>query len=264
MRAVFIIAATVLMVVMTIFYKMTKGRVFRAIRSLFPHKYPGRDFMKQNREVYTAIIEMRALSDSDRGYVIQFHNGQEFLPSNPIWKCTCTHEVVRSGVTYESANLQNLLVSRVSELVEPIISASYDGAGVMEGPKCRICPFKTDCDSKNKRIAVVQVDEMSSGFAKFMLEEQNIKTLLMCGIVSKNGVFGIVGVDICGRKISEEETLIKICECVCQTAGKVQNILHNGKTPSYRIPKKSQKKIAKEFFFQCIMLMTLEKKHGWF
>ena len=202
-------------------YKLARKGLASAIRSLLRHEYPGREFVKQNKEIYTAIVEMRALVDADRGYVIQFHNGHEFLLSNPVWKLTNTHEVVRPGITYEASNIQSVLASRVSELIEPILLGDFSGDGVFHGSKCETCKFASRCDSGKKWVAVVQVDELPAGFSKFFLENQNIKTVIECGMANKHGAFGLVGVDFCGQPITDEKQLAEICQRVCHTAERV-------------------------------------------
>ena len=189
---------------------------------LLEHEFPGKKDVQQHRAIYNSLVELRALTDADRAYVIRFHNGHEFLLSDPIWKCTCTHEVVRSGVTYESVNLQGLLVSRISELVEPILCAEYGGSGIVVGPKCGTCPFKPDCDRIHKNLAIIQVEEMASGFAKFMLQEENIKTVVMCGLTSKHGPFGIVGIDITSGPVKDEARLALMAEQVCRASEQIQ------------------------------------------
>jgi hypothetical protein len=200
-------------------YVVAKGLAY--VKRLFRHEYPGKKDLEQHRAIYTALVELRALTDADRAYVIRFHNGHEFLLSDPIWKCTCTHEVVRPGVTYESVNIQNLLVSRVAELVEPIIAGEY-GPGTEHSPCCTECPFSPDCERIHKNLAVIQADDMPEGFAKFFLKNQNIKTILMCGLTSKHGPFGIVGVDFTGAKREDADQILKLTEMVCKAAGRIQ------------------------------------------
>ena len=191
------------------------------VKKLSPHEYPGKKDVDQHRAVYNALVELRALCDSDRANVIRFHNGHEFLLSDPVWKCTCTHEVVRPGVTYESVNIQELLVSRISELVEPIISGDY-GQGVAQPAECENCQYKPECDRTKKHLVIIQVEQMQAGFAKFFLQNQNIKTLIMCGLTSKHGPFGVVGINITSSPVEDPEKLKMLSQKVCEAAEKIQ------------------------------------------
>jgi len=191
-------------------------------RILCRHEYLGKKEVDQHRNVYTALVELRAVTDSDRAYVIRFHNGHEFLLSDPVWKCTCTHEVVRPGITYESMNTQDILVSRIVELVESTISGDYCSSGMHRGPQCSECHQHPECERTKKHLTVVQVEDMASGYAKFFLQQQNIKTVIMCGLTSKHGPFGIVGIDITGAPVADPAQLEELSRRVCDCAERIQ------------------------------------------
>ena len=183
--------------------------------------YPGKQDAEQNHRVYTELVEMRALTDADRSYVLRFHNGSEFLPDNPVWKVSCTHEVVKTGVSYESAQLQEILVSRVHNLIDPLITgmSSYPGVKIVD---CSKCQFKPKCDKENKHVVVIQVDELDNSFSKFLLESHNVKTIVQAGMVSNGRVFGLVGVDICDVKLADDSLIREAGDRVCRTAGSIQ------------------------------------------
>ena len=191
------------------------------VRKLSHHEYPGKKDTDQHRSIYNLLVGLRAVCDSDRAYVIRFHNGHEFLISDPIWKCTCTHEVVRSGVTYESVNIQNLLISRISELIDPIISGNYF-KGCFQPGECSNCQYKSICKRTQKNMCIFQVEDMSSGYAKFFLQDQNIKTMIVCGLTSKRGPFGMVGIDITSSDLTDTKKLNELSSKICQAAEKIQ------------------------------------------
>lgn len=191
--------------------------------------YPVRREAEQNREIYTALVELRAITDCDRAYVFRFHNGMEFLPSHPAWKISCTHEVVKHGVTYESAKLQSILVSLIPNIIGPVLTGSSSAAGIVV-PECPACPFKTRCLKENKRVVIMQVAEMESSYCKFHLESQNIKTAVLCGIARGGNVYGLVGVDFCGVALDQEHVL-DVAQKVCRATEKVQFLLQFKKAP---------------------------------
>lgn len=147
--------------------------------------YPTKKDAEQNHRVYTELVEARASSNSDRSYVLRFHNGSDFLPDNPIWKVSCTHETVRGGVSYGSSGFQNVLVSRLHKIIDPVITGESKCKGV-EMVDCKKCAFKEGCDRDNKHTVVVQVDEMEDSFARFLLESNNVKTVVISGSMSPN------------------------------------------------------------------------------
>lgn len=204
--------------------------------SRFSHAYPARKEAEQNKEIYNELVGLRATIESDRSYVFRFHNGVEFLPSHPAWKVSCTHEVVRHGVTYEAAQLQGILVSRISDIIGPVLTGASTIAGVFI-PKCPVCPYHVKCLKENKRVIVFQVDEMDAGYCKFHLESQNIKTMVLCGMAVDSNVYGIVGVDFCGSKI-ETGAILDIAQKVCRATEKIQYYLQYGKAsePDVELP----------------------------
>jgi len=181
--------------------------------------YPAKKDAEQNHKIYTELVELRVLTDADRSYVIRFHNGSEFLPDNPRWKVSCTHEIVRSGVTYESSKLQEILVSRIYNIVDSVITGnSRQGVKVLD---CATCRLKPACQKENKHIVVIQTDELESSFGRFMMESHNVKTVVQVGIVDNGGVIGIVGVDFCDNKLPEADYL-SVGEQVCKAAEKIR------------------------------------------
>jgi len=192
--------------------------------------YPVRCEAEQNWEIYTELVELRAIADCDRAYVFRFHNGMEFLPSHSAWKISCTHEVVKHGVTYESAKLQGILVSLIPNLIGPVLTGSSSASGIVI-PECPECPFKTKCLKENKRIVVIQVSEMASSYCKFHLESKNVKTAIFCGIAKGGSVYGLVGVDFCGASLGKSHVL-DIAQKVCRATEKIQFLLQSKKAPS--------------------------------
>lgn len=178
---------------------------------------------EQNREIYTELVGLRAVADADRAYVFRFHNGMEFLPSHPAWKLSCTHEVVKHGVTYESAKLQGVLVSLIPNIVNPVLTGSSSMTGITV-PECPECPFQQKCLRENKRVVVILVDEMENSFCKFHLEGQNVKTVIMCGIAFGGNVFGLVGVDFCGMALPPDRVR-EVSQRVCRATDRIQFLL---------------------------------------
>ena len=193
---------------------------------------PSRKDADQNHKVYRELVEMKALTDADRAYVLRFHNGSDFLPDNPVWKVSCSHEIVKDGVSYESGKLQEILVSRVHDRIDPIITgqSSFSGVKLVD---CSKCQFKAKCDRENKHVVVIQVDEMEGSYGKFLLEGQNIKTVIQSGMVGGGRVFGVVAMDICDAKLVDDTMIREAADRVCRTAEKIQYHLLFKEVPPY-------------------------------
>ena len=192
-------------------------------------RYPVRREVEQNKEIYNELLELKVLTEADRASVFRFHNGTEFLPSHPAWKISCTHEIVKHGLTYESARLQGILVSLVPNIVGPILTGISTTPGISL-PQCMDCPFRKKCIQENKRMVVIQVDEMESSFTQFHLQGANIKTVVMCGIAVGGNVYGTVGVNFCDAKLSPDR-LQDVVQKVCRATDKIHYYLQYKKAP---------------------------------
>lgn len=211
-------------VALVLFLLVWKGK--RLLKCVIKDKYPSKEEILSNREIYTELVSLRAITGADRAFICRFHNGSEFLPGDTAWKASRTHESVKHGVTYESPNTQNFLVSRVPEIVDPLISGvGYPGVNVVECPED--CPNRQRCLRDNKRIIVTQVDEMSGGFSKFYLEGQNIKTQIACGISIRGNVCGRVSLDFCDAKLTPESITMVVGE-ICKTTDRIQYYMSGG------------------------------------
>ena len=193
------------------------------------NRYPIRREVEQNKEIYDELLELKVLTDAERASVFRFHNGTEFLPSHPAWKLSCTHEVVKHGVTYESARLQGILVSLVPNIIGPILTgmSSVPGITVKE---CHECIYRNKCIQENKRMIVIQVDEMDSSFTQFHLQGANIKTVVMCGIAVGGNVYGTVGVNFCDAKLTQDR-IFDVTQKVCRATDKIHYYLQYKKVP---------------------------------
>lgn len=192
--------------------------------------YPSKKDAEQNHRIYKELVELRALTKADRSYLMRFHNGEEFLPDTHVWKITRTHEVVRDGVSYESPNIQAMIVSRVHDLVDPLLTGSSSNSGI-KVVKCDKCPFEAKCEKTNRHVMVVHVDEMENSFGKFTLDGQNIKTMVQSGIVRGGRVYGLVGVDFCGVKMTDENVLLDVARRVCYSSDRTNFYLQNKDVP---------------------------------
>jgi hypothetical protein len=185
------------------------------------NKYPQRKDAEQNREIYRELVELRAVINADRVYILRFHNGTEFLPSHPAWRISCTHEVVKHGVTYESARLQGIFVSRIPNIINPLLTGTSSAPGVF-AMQCSQCPFQRKCVQENKHIVLIQVDELNGSYCRFHLENQNVKTALFCGLNINGNVFGLAGIDYCDSKVSQPEAIQDIAQQLCRVAERLR------------------------------------------
>lgn len=214
--------------VIVLCFKRIVGLIYRIIEGILP-EYPVRVEAEVNKSIHTELIELRAFTSADRSYLFRFHNGMEFLPSHPAWKLSCTHEVVKHGVSYESAKLQGTLVSLIPNIIGAVLTGTTSAPG-FHIPKCPQCPYHVKCLRENKRVVIINVDDMEPSYCRYHLESQNIMTTILCGIAQDGNVYGMVGLDFCGVRLPDEK-ILEVAQRVCRTTEKVQYYLKHKKDP---------------------------------
>lgn len=209
-------------------------KILKKFVGRFLPEYPVKREVELNREIYTALVELRAVADADRAYVFRFHNGIEFLPSHPAWKLSCTHEVVRPGVSYESGKIQGLLVSLIPNIVGAVMTGSTSASGIAVSA-CKSCDYQIKCLKENKRVIVIKVGDLENNYSKYWLESQNIKTAVFCGIAQNGNVYGMVGLDFCSTEISPEN-IADISLRICRATDRIQYLLRYKKNNTCDLP----------------------------
>jgi len=212
--AVAVIAVIVL--VIALFSKRFRARVVH---------YPQQGEARTSQQIYTELVELRALTSADRAMVLRFHNGMEFLPSNPVWKLTCTHEFAKNGVEYCAGDYQAVLASRTIRMVGTLLTGESDDDGVRVARECLSCDNAQSCVAGNRRMVVMQFDEMSAGFEKFVLQENNVKTALVCGMTFEGKVVGFVMLHFCDAKLDTEEGLREAIRTLCESSNRIQYLI---------------------------------------
>lgn len=223
--AVFWIGVGVAVVVGLIVFFIVK-MIGDAIRRTGAH-YPQKGEAKNSQQIYTELVEVRALTSADRAMVLRFHNGMEFLPSNPVWKLTCTHEFAKQGVEYRAGDYQAVLASRMIKMVGTILTGESDDAGVRVALECGSCSETNVCEAGNRRMVVIQLDEMEQGFEHFTFQDQNVKTVLACGMTFNGQVVGFVMLHFCDAKLETEQGLGSAIKTLCESTQRIQFLIGN-------------------------------------
>lgn len=79
-----------------------------------------------NRELLVIMTE----NEAARATVWQFHNGETFSMANPAFKMRTTYEQCAYGVQSDKAGDEAILVSRMMEIVGPLMNPEYVVQGV--------------------------------------------------------------------------------------------------------------------------------------
>jgi len=79
----------------------------------------------QNANVYTALQYIMGQMKADRGYVMEFHNGDVYFSGRGQQKFSCTYEIVEEGISPESPSSQNHRVSNYHAYINEIVTNGY-------------------------------------------------------------------------------------------------------------------------------------------
>lgn len=178
------------------------------------------------------LFSLRFITDAARVSVYQFHNGDEFTLSNPIFKITCSHERVRNGLTFDSYIVKLMLVSNFMDLVGPLMDPSRNTAGVTVVEACGKISDGTSCRiiGMPLRILKYQISDMPYSQFKYVMEHQGVTVMYATLLYAKNRnqPIGILGIQY--QDEDERDTLIKtnICD-LCDITMRVQFLLDAAK-----------------------------------
>lgn len=112
--------------VLLYFYKRIKKIVFMLItgfKSRFNKTIPA--MIQRDMEIYNQLFDIKAKTEADRVFIFQFHNGSYYTNSASQMKMSCTHEVVSEGISRESRNMQDLILSQFAAFTGELINESF-------------------------------------------------------------------------------------------------------------------------------------------
>lgn len=175
---------------------------------------------------------LRDFAGAARVSVYQFHNGDNFTLSNPIFKLTCSHESVRKGLAFDSDVIKRILVSSFMDYVAPLMDPSHaiPGAAEIDG-----CPKMGDpkiCKILDTPLHMVHylIDDMPYSQFKYTMEQQGV--ISMYSIMLRSGKnkspLGIINIQY--QNEADHDSFIKtnICD-ICDIATRIQYLLDEAK-----------------------------------
>jgi hypothetical protein len=71
------------------------------------------------------LTELMVQTKADRAFVVQFHNGTYYINKANQMKMSCTHEIVKEGISREQENLQDVILSRTPIVAIDLLSKPY-------------------------------------------------------------------------------------------------------------------------------------------
>lgn len=118
------LAKTLITAVASVIVALITAGYFRKMQDKNKEKKTREGLMVQIQKdelVHFTLREIRRKYNSDRIYVIQFHNGGTFYTQSPMQKATVTYERCSDGLEKMSEKFQNILVSHHTWYMSEII-----------------------------------------------------------------------------------------------------------------------------------------------
>jgi len=166
----------------------------------------------KDKKTDNILSELRVLIDADRITLLRFHNGQEFLPNNPVWKLTGTSIVMADGVSDEMIN--DLLISRIQPLISPLITGLTDENSCRVPSTCDKCPNNRQCEDTNRRVIGFDVNKMG-GYSKSFLQKRGTGYAFLAALTNNDmKIFGVLMIEYSDIPSGESRTT-KIVQTIC-------------------------------------------------
>lgn len=156
-------------------------KILNPIKAYFKKEKLDVSALTSGRIINNLLMELRIKTKADRASIFLFHNGQHFNPkiiNNSIWKFTCAYETCKEGVSYESENMQSLLVTNHLSLISSLWGDLNEGYNKYA---CEGCT--NNCEGTKNIIVIVNTDGITFGNTRSTLESQGTKKLLICPII---------------------------------------------------------------------------------
>tara|TARA_Y100000361_G_scaffold154137_1_gene178354 strand:+ start:6469 stop:7089 length:621 start_codon:yes stop_codon:yes gene_type:complete len=125
---------------------------------------------ESSENVYLSLEYLMEMSNCDRAYVMQFHNGGHYVSGKSQQRFSCTHEVCAKGISKECEKSQNHLVSNFNHYIKEIL--------------------------RNKEYTYTNIGKISDPSFMNLLESKGVKAIYNVPLKTLEGkVIGILGLD---------------------------------------------------------------------
>ena len=147
---------------------------------------------KNNEDVNDALFRIGVLTGAARVSVWQFHNGDTFTLSKPVFKIRSSYEYDRPGTTPDCAVINDVLVTQCMPIVGPLIDRKK-GVKPNEGISFIDYDKKDIPYGDEHRILRIDLDELSYGAFKWYMERLGTKYVYAVLMkTSSDKPFGII------------------------------------------------------------------------
>jgi len=147
-------------------------------RKIKTNKDPIVSDAENSENVYLNLEYLMEISNCDRAYVMQFHNGGHYVSGKSQQRFSCTHEVCAKGISKECEKSQNHLVSNFNHYVKEIL--------------------------RSKEYTYTNIGEIDDHSFRNLLESKGVQAIYNVPLKTLEGkVIGILGLDYVKTKPSE-------------------------------------------------------------
>jgi len=134
--------------------------------------------VEKDQVIHFVLNEIKRKYNSDRVYIIQYHNGGNFYTDLPMQKSTMTYEVASGGLERLSGRYRNILVSHYTWLIKNTIDM-------------KMCYSDTE--------------EIPDVFTRATIQSHGSYAIVTCPIYDKNkNLIAVLGIEWAYSEIPED------------------------------------------------------------
>lgn len=179
----------------------------------------------ENSEITTLLEQLCVKLDCARVCVLQYHNGENFSLSNPMFKISTTYEATAPGFASVAPLLTHVPISTIPVFTSALLTPHLPViAGVKEE---KFCPKGGVCELRDTPMRLVSFtrDNLKLGRIRLSLEKFGVEKMYACSLITPTGgLLGAMTIQYHDITHADENVKKNICE-ICKMQQYLQTIL---------------------------------------
>lgn len=177
-------------------------------------------------EVVSMLDHLLLELDCARVNVVQYHNGENFSLSNPMFKLSVTYEALAPGFIATAQEMNNVSVSTIPVFFRPLfLSGPSEIAGVKEEHGCKK-PGTCKLRDIPLRLISYTRETLKIGTLRLIMDKFGIEKMFACPLVSPTGaMIGAMTIHYHDQTGADERVKKAFCD-ICKTQQYLQTILY--------------------------------------
>jgi hypothetical protein len=154
------------------------------------------------------LSELRVYTEASRAFVLEFHNGSEYLSNFPQWKLSQSYEKNAPGISYNGYEFQNIPATLIwDDYLKIFFDKDIElPKGIIKIDSIKKCP---NMCSENRPIFLITTENLDydAGPTRSLFEKRGVKYSIQTPIISNfnKSIIGIAGLDYIDEKIDLNE-----------------------------------------------------------